>query len=351
MSNELSPVNPSISFAPTVQPQSTQAMAAISREASEVQAAVFMARQFPRDPGRCLQQIEGDCTRITLAEKAIYEYPKGGQTVSGPSIRLAEVVAQRWQNLDTGWKITDRSRNDETGCVAWCWDLETNVRKRIEFVVPHIRSSRKGDTLLTDPREIYELIANQASRRQRNCILAIIPGDVVEAAVIKCNSTIANAGSIEQKRGEIVKALAEFGVVPEAIEKRIGKKISAMSGTQYTQLRNICNSLRDGMSKTSDWFEDILNPEKIKAESDAAANSHELQNEAKARTDGELAELNQAIAKYLDTAKEYESLGGELTGLYLREKVISLKEPARIRAASAALQKIIDKGKAEAAKK
>ena len=338
MENNNNQLQPSISFAPTVQPQSTQAMAVVAREAQEMQAAVYMARQFPRDPGRCLQTIEGDCTRITLAEKACYEYPKGGQTVTGASIRLAEVLAQRWGNIDTGWKITDRSRHDETGCEAWCWDLETNTRKRITYVVTHVLDTKKGPKVLTESRDIYELIANQSSRRQRNCILAIIPGDVIEAAVNKCRSTIANAGDIEKRRIEIVKMLGEFDVTPEAIEKRLGKKISAMSGTQYAQLRNIVTSLKDGVSKPSDWFEDILNPEKIIQEQKAVATEKPkpLAHETKAADD----ERESALMDFDEMVQQYASkkrdVHAELKRVNSSITVFSIQNlpPDRIRAAT-----------------
>jgi len=37
------------------------------------------------------------------AEVASYEYPRGNEKVSGPSIRLAEVLAQCWGNM-TVWR-------------------------------------------------------------------------------------------------------------------------------------------------------------------------------------------------------------------------------------------------------
>ncbi|BBP87435.1 hypothetical protein BsIDN1_10530 [Bacillus safensis] len=72
----------------------TEAM--VSRQAQEVQAAMVVAKKFPRDVYAAFERIKKACERKLLAESAVYEYPKGGSKISGPSIRLAEALAQNW---------------------------------------------------------------------------------------------------------------------------------------------------------------------------------------------------------------------------------------------------------------
>ena len=98
-----------------------------TREAQEVQAAVFMAKRFPRDENFAIARIAQTCQRKGLAEKAIYSYPKGGQNVTGPSIRLAEAIAQSWGNIQSG-VVELEQRPGESVCMSYCWDLETNTR-------------------------------------------------------------------------------------------------------------------------------------------------------------------------------------------------------------------------------
>ena len=59
------------------------------RTVAEIQAQVFMAKRFPRDENISRSRILRSCQRPGLASRAIYAYPKGGQNVTGPSIRLA----------------------------------------------------------------------------------------------------------------------------------------------------------------------------------------------------------------------------------------------------------------------
>ena len=86
---------------PAAQHHTTTEMA-ISRQAQEVQAAMVIAKKFPRDEVQSFNRIMQACKRKTLAEQAMYEYPRGGTKVTGPSIRLAEAMAQNWGNLDYG---------------------------------------------------------------------------------------------------------------------------------------------------------------------------------------------------------------------------------------------------------
>ncbi|MEN2466710.1 hypothetical protein AAIB49_18440, partial [Ornithinibacillus sp. JPR2-1] len=73
---------------------SALAQSTASREMEEVKGQIFMARQFPRNVFQAEQRILDACKRPSLAQTAVYSYPRGGTKVEGPSIRLAEVIAQ-----------------------------------------------------------------------------------------------------------------------------------------------------------------------------------------------------------------------------------------------------------------
>ena len=228
------------------------------REASEIQAMVFMAKQFPRNQIQAADRILNACTRQTLADSAVYSYPRGGQNVEGPSIRLAEVLAQNWGNLDFG--IRELSQENGVSTVeAYAWDLETNVRQAKVFQVAHKRMAKGGTKTLTDPRDIYEMVANQGSRRLRACILSIIPGDIVEMAVKQCSVTQATSvGATPEEIKETIRKLTDtmgkFGITAENIQDRYQCRLEAIRPAQIVELRKIYTSLKDGMSKPSDWF-------------------------------------------------------------------------------------------------
>ncbi len=229
----------------------------VTRQAQEVQAAMVVAKKFPRDEVDAYNRILRSCQRKTLAEQACYEYPRGGQKVTGPSIRLAEALAQNWGNLDYGI-IELEQKKGESQVMAYAWDLETNTRQTKIFQVPHIRATKKGSYELTDPRDIYELVANQGARRLRACILGVIPGDVIDAAVDQCMITMKtnNQEPLIDRVRKMVKAYEdEFSVTKEMIEKFLGCSSEAFSENDFVRLRNIYKSLRDGMAKREDFFD------------------------------------------------------------------------------------------------
>lgn len=219
--------------------RNTQTEMMISRQAQEVQGAMVIAKRFPRDEVESFNRIMQSCKRKSLAESAMYEYPRGGTKVSGPSIRLAEAMAQNWGNIDFG--ITElEQKNGESQVMAYAWDLETNTRQVKIFSVPHVRGTKKGNVPLTDPRDVYEMVANQGARRLRSCILGIIPGDVVEAAVKQCEDTLINGE--KKPLIDLVRDMAaifqnEFGVPLDAIEKYIGCKSEAFSMRDLVRLK------------------------------------------------------------------------------------------------------------------
>lgn len=232
------------------------AQSSASREMEEVKGQIFMARQFPRNVYQSEQRILDNCKRPALAEVAVYSYPRGGTKVEGPSIKLAEVLAQNWGNLAFGVKELEQ-RNGESVAMAYAWDLETNVRQEKVFTVPHSRFTKNGIKKLSDPRDIYEMVANNGARRLRACILGIIPGDIVDKAVDECNKTMQgnNTEPLKDRINKMLRAFKEnHKVTQEQIEERLGYNISAFTERDLYDLGKIFTSLKDGMSKPDDWF-------------------------------------------------------------------------------------------------
>lgn len=239
------------------QSSNPMAQASSSREMEEVKGAIFLAKQFPRNVFQAEQRIMDACKRSSLAETAIYQFPKGGTKVTGPSIRLAEVVAQNWGNIDFGIKELEQ-REGESQVMAYAWDLETNTRQTKVFTVKHSLYTKSGIKKLTDPRDIYEMVANQGSRRVRACILGVIPGDVIENATNQCKQTLAGSSDkpLKERVTGMLKHFKEnYGVTQEMIEERFGYNVDSFTEIDLVNAKSIINSLKDGMAKADDFFE------------------------------------------------------------------------------------------------
>lgn len=229
-----------------------------SKQLSEIKGKMFLARQFPRDPERSLQAVLMECQRPKLAEAAQYEYPKGDSVVTGPSIRLVEVLARHWGNIDSGVAEID-THSDHTVVKAYAWDLENNISDEKTFTVQHVRTTKRGSYKLTDERDIYEMVANKAARRKRSCLLAVMPGWYVEAALDACNETlrnsVTNGKTIEEVREAVVAAFAEFGVSPDNIAAKLSRPIDKLDPNDIVKLRHLYAAIKDGFVKAQDAFD------------------------------------------------------------------------------------------------
>jgi hypothetical protein len=236
------------------------------RAIAEVQASMAIAKRFPRDEFAAYTRIMNACKRKSLAESAIYKYPRGkkedpitGKEVrsfaTGPSIRLAEVLANAWGNIDYGYREIGGGIG-YTDVETYAFDKESNSRSCRTFRIAHKRKSGKNLIDLTDPRDIYELVANQASRRIRSCILQIIPGDVTEAALKACvEAKEKGQGPIEDRIRAMLLKFQEFGVTADMLEHRLGHDLSLTTHAEISDCINIYNTLKDGEAKREDFFD------------------------------------------------------------------------------------------------
>lgn len=227
-----------------------------SRAIAEAQGKLVIAKRFPRDEVSAYAKAIEACQRPTMAEKAFYSFPRGSQTVEGPTIRFAEELARCWGNIDYG--IKELSQDDgKSEMQAYAWDLETNAQSVQNFTNLHQREVGKKMQKLTSLRDIYENNANMATRRLRSRILAILPGWFVEDCIAECKKTLAGQNDVPliDRVKKMVLAFGKIGVTKEQIETRLKRKIETMNADDFVEYIGIYNAIKQGESKIADWFE------------------------------------------------------------------------------------------------
>ena len=227
-----------------------------SRAIAEAQGKLVIAKRFPRDEVQAYAKAIEACQRPSMAEKAFYSFPRGGQTVEGPTIRFAEELARCWGNIDYGIKELSQD-NGKSEMQAYAWDLETNAQSVQNFTNPHQREQGKKMVALTSQRDIYENNANMATRRLRSRILAILPSWFVEDCVEECKKTVAgnNELPLVDRVKKMVVMFAKFGVTQEQIEKRLKRKVDTMTADDLVEYIGIYNAIKNKESKISEWFD------------------------------------------------------------------------------------------------
>lgn len=227
-----------------------------SRAIAEAQGKLIMAKRFTRSYTEAYAKAIEACQRKSFAEKAFFAYPRGGQTVTGVTIRFAEEMARCYGNLDYGIKEMSHEEG-KSEMQAYCWDLETNTISSQNFTVEHIREANGRSTKLTSQRDIYERTANDGARRLRSRILAILPPDLVEDCINECKKTLAGKNDIPliDKVKNMVTAFAKLGVTKEMLETRLKHTIETVNADELTEYIGIYNGLKQKETTISDWFE------------------------------------------------------------------------------------------------
>ena len=244
-----------------------------SRAVAEVQAAVVVAQQCPRNVQAAIIAMRESCAQRGLADRAFFRYSRGDQVVTGPSIHLARDLARCWGNIQHS--IGELRRDDEVGeseMLAFAWDVQTNTRAARTFIVKHARDTKKGRRQLVELRDITENNTNIAARQLREAIFNVLPPWFVEDAKDLCMATLRDGGGkpMATQVADAVKAFAGKGVTVEQLERKQGRKTGEWTEHDVAALRVVYTSIDRGEVTIVEEFEPPDAPV-TKAEIDANA--------------------------------------------------------------------------------
>ena len=225
-----------------------------ARAIAEVQAAVVVAQNVPRDMDRALGDMRDSCGRLALANRAFYSVPNRG---NGPSVHLARELARIWGNVQYG--VHELRRDDENGVSevqAFAWDVQTNVRSTRTFQVPHERMARGKRQKLVDLGDVYLNNQNVGARAVRECIFTVLPTWFTEEAQDICHRTLEKGEGepLTDRIAKMVKAFADLGVTQAALEDRLGRKRGQWTAGEVAQATVIFTSIGCGEVKVEDEF-------------------------------------------------------------------------------------------------
>lgn len=270
-----------------------------ARATTEVQAAIVHAQAAPRNERQAFANMMEACKRPRFAKKAIWGYRRGGQQLSGLSIRAFEMMAGYWGHVQYGIRELER---DTAGSLmeAWAWDLQTGTQVRQQFYVPHVRDTRQGPVALTDSRDVYEITANMGARRLRTCLARLIPIDYQEEVMEQNIKTLAaKPGEILEPLGDrvrkMVAAFKENHAVTEAhLETQLGRSLDTVDEVDLHNLRLIYVQITKG-EETRETFFDLSAENAASAEAALASPAKEPAKRKRGK---------KAPAKAVETAPE-----------------------------------------------
>lgn len=193
------------------------ALEAITR--SEVAMQLDSAHRWPRSISRFLQEAKGLATiSEEVAESCMYSVPRGGKMITGPSVRLAEMIASSWGNLHVGARVIDVGPGEVTA-QAVAWDLQKNVRVTIEAQRSII--DKRGNRFNDDMIRVTGMAA--ISIALRNAVFRIVPRAYVENVYGHARATaVGDAKTLTARRDAVLARLGKLGATPERVFARLG---------------------------------------------------------------------------------------------------------------------------------
>lgn len=197
-----------------------QAGAVSAMVRSEVECQLDAAHKYKRSTTRFLQEAKTLAT-ITreVAESCMYSLPRGGKMITGPSVRLAEICASAYGNMQFGSRVLDVEEK-EIVALGFCWDMERNNRCAIEARrrITNKYGKRYDDDMITVTG------AAAGSVALRNAIFRIIPRAYVDVVYEAAKRTaIGDAKSFGARRDEIMMRLTKLGVSQDRVLLRLGR--------------------------------------------------------------------------------------------------------------------------------
>ena len=230
-------------------PTQVVAVEAITR--AEIDIMVSTAKRYPRSIKRFIAQSETlACLTPEVAAGCSYAKPTGQKFLIGPSIRLAEIMAPAWGNLNVGARIIEENGRFVVA-QGVAIDYETNYRETSE--VRRRITDKNGRTYSDDM--IVNTSNAACSIAFRNAVFRIIPRSVVEQVRLKAVN-VANGGqSVQELVSKLLAHFAGIGVDDKRVCLAVGARGREDLTLEHVEtLRAVATAIRDGETTADGAF-------------------------------------------------------------------------------------------------
>lgn len=264
---------------------------------SEMQIQMQAARQNPRS----LKDFTNHATTMAtlsqgVAASCMYALPRRAQdgtikAITGPSIRMAEIVASAWGNIRVDCRIVEVGE-DSVVARGMCIDLESNNGQSVE-VRQSIRD-RKGNRYNQDMIGVTAMSA--IARARRNAIFSVIPrGVIIPVLDTVRNVAMGSQQTLGVRREEMLKYFLTLGISEARVLASVGVSgVADVDLERLMTLRGYAEAIKTGEASI-----DVVFPEDGPKSSDPLSAKIAAAAEArkKAEAEAEAAKAAKAAPK------------------------------------------------------
>lgn len=219
---------------------------------AELDQQVSTAKAYPRSVAKFKAEALAMATLDQdTAASCFYALPRGGKTIEGPSIRLAEIIGSAWGNLNYGARVVSIDDKFLTA-QGICRDLERNVTMTSEVTR---RITDKNGKRYND--DMIGVTANAAcSIALRNAIFKVVPMAYAKDVLAQARRVaIGDAKTLASRRAGMIDYFGKMGVEPKRILWLLEKPSIEDIGLDDMQvLVGLATAIKDGDTTVDEAF-------------------------------------------------------------------------------------------------
>ena len=224
---------------------------------TEIDIQIATAKRYPRS----LEKFRQDALSMATVDKDIaascfYKLKRNNANgesafIEGPSVRLAEIVANAWGNLRFGARISNEGEREVTA-QGVAHDLEKNVCNTIEVSrrITNRAGKRYGDDMIGVTKNAACSIA------LRNAIFKTVPFTYVKFIYEQAKKTaVGDAKTLAERRQVMFEQFSKMGVTKDQVIAFLEKKSFEDVGiAEIETMIGVYNAIKDGDTTIDEQF-------------------------------------------------------------------------------------------------
>jgi len=220
---------------------------------AEIDTQISTAKAFPRSLKMFIDKAMSMATvSESVAESCSYALPRGGKSLEGPTVRLAEIICSSYGNIRAGARVI---ANDGKTITAQgiCHDLETNYCVTVE--VKRKITDKNGKTYNEDMQVVTGNAA--CAIAYRNAVFKVVPTALVSDVYDKTKQVARGTEqTLPAKRKKALDYLHSIKVTDKQICEVLEiKKVEDIDLDKLDTLRGMVTLIKNGESTIKDLFE------------------------------------------------------------------------------------------------
>ena len=230
-------------------------------ERANIDMQISTAKQYPRS----LSKVKADMMSFATLDEdtaaaCFYTLPRGGKTIQGPSIRMAEIAVSCYGNIRAGARCVDTVIEGPTPHVvlqAVCHDLERNVCVTIEKRRRIVGKKSKGGKI--DEDDINLAVNAGAAIAFRDAAFKVVPQALIKPVWQAAKKvSVGEVKSLAVKRTHVVDRLKQMGATEDRILAVVAcRKVEDITLDHLEVLIGLGTAIKDGETTLEDAFPPI----------------------------------------------------------------------------------------------